>query len=320
MASSLVKLLHNKKTHQNKSETKYQKSSSTSAIKHKIYDIIPGLVWRQSQRIGEMLEIFNPIRPIESFCDVGSGDGSITVAIALVYEIPLVYGTDMIKSSEFKPYLPKITAKTKANEIDAIKKYKGNTIKFNYSENVGNHIHLENHAVQLATCFVSIHHFKDHDGMFNEIIRILRPRGFLYIREHDVDGTPDEIKAITKYLDDTHAWWEHETGEDQECDGHSGKVARYWSRAELREKLELDFGFQWLAGSIVSPTDKQHRYVSLFINNNETLKPEVEQAKLQELSQSLTMVVGSDYPRRPYNSDHGMKRKQSGILDSENYY
>ena len=48
-------------------------------------------------------------------------------------------------------------------------------------------IGLPDCSVDLVTCIMSMHHFRDFNQMLKEISRVLKPGGYLFIREHDVD-------------------------------------------------------------------------------------------------------------------------------------
>jgi 2-polyprenyl-3-methyl-5-hydroxy-6-metoxy-1,4-benzoquinol methylase len=62
---------------------------------------------------------------------------------------------------------------------------------------------LADNRVDLITCFVTLHHVPQLDMMLAEIIRILRPGGYLILREHDCK-TARSLKA--KYLNFVHAF------------------------------------------------------------------------------------------------------------------
>jgi SAM-dependent methyltransferase len=49
------------------------------------------------------------------------------------------------------------------------------------------HFPLSSASMDLVLCMMSIHHFKQRDGMLREIARVLKPNGKLIIREHDAD-------------------------------------------------------------------------------------------------------------------------------------
>lgn len=57
-------------------------------------------------------------------------------------------------------------------------------------------------SVDLITSFVTFHHIDDTDGVLRELSRILRPGGYLIIREHDCENSESVSKT---YLNFVHA-------------------------------------------------------------------------------------------------------------------
>ncbi|CAM4752493.1 unnamed protein product [Rotaria magnacalcarata] len=64
-------------------------------------------------------------------------------------------------------------------------------------------IKLADNRVDLITCFVTLHHVPEFEKMLAEFVRILRPNGYLIIREHDCKR---ENKLPAKYLNFVHAF------------------------------------------------------------------------------------------------------------------
>ena len=64
-------------------------------------------------------------------------------------------------------------------------------------------IYLGDNRVDLITCLVTLHHVPDLDFMLCELVRILRPGGYLLLREHDVKK---ERSLQAKYLNFVHAF------------------------------------------------------------------------------------------------------------------
>jgi SAM-dependent methyltransferase len=64
-------------------------------------------------------------------------------------------------------------------------------------------VYLDDNRVDLITCFVTLHHVPHLDLILSEFVRILRPGGYLIIREHDCKNS----HTITaKYLNFVHAF------------------------------------------------------------------------------------------------------------------
>src|SRR5665811_29277 len=96
---------------------------------------------------------------IDTYLDVGCGTGEITEAIREALGINIAYPAD-------------IEPQTCVNFL-------------RIGDN--NQIDLSDDSVDLITAYVSMHHFSDFPMMISEIIRVIRPGKFLFIREHDAD-------------------------------------------------------------------------------------------------------------------------------------
>ena len=55
-------------------------------------------------------------------------------------------------------------------------------------------IGLPDCSVDLVTCIMSMHHFRDFNQMLIEIRRVMKPGGYLFFREHDVSS--EDFKLI----------------------------------------------------------------------------------------------------------------------------
>lgn len=147
---------------------------------------------------------------VNAFLDIGCGNAEITDEIATVYKIPNVYGADVYPIEPGRP----------AGKL---------THTFIYYQVVNNHIPLPDHSMDLITCFMSVHHFEEFQLMMQEICRLLKPNGLLFLREHDV---PKNNHGLIKFLNDKHA----------QFPDHSGPI-HYWSRLDLRQELTTRYHF-----------------------------------------------------------------------------
>ena len=192
---------------------------------------------RIKERLDTMTSIFKPKGKIRSSLDVGCADAVITQGIAEAYGISQVYGNDVRPATEFKQ-------PTKFSHIV-------------YRQTIDNTIDIPTHSVDLVTCFVVMHHFDDFDKMMTEICRILKPRGYFYFREHDVDVNDMSVETYTldgkpitttkkDFLDQMHAQWE---------DHCVGCPINYFSRLGLKDKLEKNYAFRHLADSDYTSKD-----------------------------------------------------------------
>ncbi len=67
-----------------------------------------------------------------------------------------------------------------------------------------NKIDLPSASIELLTAFMVIHHFNDYEAMMNEICRVLKPGGYLFIREHNVSKKNNKLR---EYLIEIHKQW-----------------------------------------------------------------------------------------------------------------
>nr|QBK90873.1 MAG: SAM dependent methyltransferase [Pithovirus LCPAC201] len=106
---------------------------------------------------------------------------------------------------------------------------------------IDNKIPLPNKSVDLITCHVAIHHFTNPELMINEMVRVIIPGGYLFIREHDV--SPEEETNVTAYLDLLHMMEliRHRRPITKEI--QSTFHRRYWSRDDMSQLL-ANVGFE----------------------------------------------------------------------------
>jgi ubiquinone/menaquinone biosynthesis C-methylase UbiE len=177
----------------------------------------------------------------KTFLDIGCGDGSITSAIASMYNI----------------------SKKKAFGIDQreIKDITDLGFTFHASlDETSDLSFLKDNSIELVTAIMSLHHIKDIKGMMKEIKRVVKPGGYVIIREHDVNS-PD-FKIILNIMHGLYALVWSNPMEDP--DFLETYYASYKSEKEWRA-LFTSFGFQWLKNNDESP-DKNHcrYYYSVF--------------------------------------------------------
>ena len=187
---------------------------------------------RNSERVSHLLKIFRPNRKVNSILDIGCGNAEITSEIAKVFDIKQVYGADVYDKSVFQQ--------------------SDKTTNVEYKQVIDNKIDIPDHSVDLITCFMSIHHFADFGQMMKEICRILKPKGWLFIREHNV--TSYELEC---FLNDMHLKYPD----------HPGGPINYWEREDLKATLYKDYKLRHLCNSDYPARMKntQAIYHSLFI-------------------------------------------------------
>ncbi|CAF1627959.1 unnamed protein product [Rotaria magnacalcarata] len=111
---------------------------------------------------------------IDSYFDLGCGNGLITARIGNHFNIKKenIYGGDVFNSNN-----EQITH-----------------VSIDQNQSI---IDLSDQSVSLITCLVTLHHIENIDNMLNELARIIKPNGYLLIREHDCKL---ERSVLTKYL------------------------------------------------------------------------------------------------------------------------
>lgn len=106
---------------------------------------------------------------------------------------------------------------------------------------------VDDRSVDLITSFVTFHHIGDVHGTLNELARILRPGGYLIIREHDCGN---EASLSKKYLNFVHAIMMiagvGEFGGAAVCDGQKGweeekmEIVKYAKTIHYRSCVEWE--------------------------------------------------------------------------------
>ena len=195
---------------------------------------------RKSERVKHLTDIFKPRRKVWSLLDIGCGNAEITNQIADTLRIKYPYGADVYDEKQFKPPHEKSRVKYIQVKTDE-----------------GSKIDLPNNSVDLITCFMAIHHFQDFQAMMDEICRVLKPKGWLFIREHDV---PEHHLALKETLDQLHL----------KFPDHPPGPINYWPRTKLKQKLTDEFQLKHLADSDYPSkiNNKQAIYHSLFFKNS----------------------------------------------------
>ena len=75
------------------------------------------------------------------------------------------------------------------------------TMSLNYFVLIHFIVYAEDKRVDLITCFTTLHHVPQLSKILSEFVRILRPNGYLIVREHDCKW---EYSLKMKYLNFIH--------------------------------------------------------------------------------------------------------------------
>lgn len=171
--------------------------------------------FRKSERVTHLLKLLKPNTQITSYLDIGCGNAEVTAQITKEYKIHQTYGVDVYDASDFKA-------------ID--------DTTINYKQVIDSKIDVPDNSIDLITCFMSIHHFVNFSTMMKEMIRVLKPGGFLFFREHDV---PESNKKLKSFLDKKH----------EEYPDHPGGIINYWSRPKLKYYFVNNCAFKHIGDS-----------------------------------------------------------------------
>jgi ubiquinone/menaquinone biosynthesis C-methylase UbiE len=125
------------------------------------------------ERILENCEKY--IKPSSNYLDFGCGNGIKTLKFQSLFKISLknTYGTDI---NEWGPY-------SKTRKFNFNFKFLKNNNKIDFLDN----------TFDLVTCFLTLHHIPNLTETLNEIKRVLKPNGLLFILDHNVFINLDAI-------------------------------------------------------------------------------------------------------------------------------
>lgn len=108
------------------------------------------------------------IKNLETYLDLGCGNGTITANL----------------KNMMQPFSKKASIETHCVEVDQSLTHKD--IKYHYvNPEVPYRLPFLNDHFNVITAFMSLHHVKNLDSMIQEIHRVLKPGGILFIKEHD---------------------------------------------------------------------------------------------------------------------------------------
>lgn len=141
-----------------------------------------------------------------------------------------------------------------------------------------------NESVSLITCLVTLHHLPNLDRIVRELARILKPNGYLIIREHDCKL---ERSLDAKYLNFIHAImmiarigefsndFLSNSEQNLSWDEEKKKIIRYTKSIKYRTRDEWEkklnsFGFDLLATydyDRKKSSNPQHLFYALYKRN-----------------------------------------------------
>lgn len=197
------------------------------------------VVERDSNRTNDRLEIINELLNISgdtplinTYLDIGCGDATISKAISESVKSKITYCADVI--------LPDI--KDEKKDIEYLKIDEKNP-----------KLEILADCVDLITCLVSMHHFRNLEMMISEIDRVSKIGAYLLIREHDADS------SLQPYLDFIHLIYLAQKELDP-----ATFYSSYYKKSDLQRSLE-NHGWKYLQTYSYTNKNPQKIYHSLFI-------------------------------------------------------
>lgn len=180
---------------------------------------------------------FNP----EVILDVGCLNGIITTSLAEYYTDAQVFGLDVTKDHDLKE-----------DKFEFILLKENEKYQF------------KDESVDLIVCMSVLHHVKDIDFIMKEFHRILKPGGYIVIREHDYNG-----KIIKDVLDVIHGLYASVlpvVQEETPKEFMKNHYAFYRSRVHWTNKIFKPNGFQLVSsnGSPNNPKNLQRMFFASY--------------------------------------------------------
>lgn len=159
------------------------------------------------------------------YLDIGCSSGNTTHYMGEYLDIQDIYGIDVIDT-----------------------KYVNKNIKYiNVSDQEKTRIPYSNNYFDLITCNMVLHHIKDIDEYIEEIYRVLKPKGILYIKEHDCWDSIDVMLVDLEHRLYTYL-------EDEPTTGHGYNIHQYMNIYGLDSYFDK---FKFVAGDYVFNNLKQ---------------------------------------------------------------
>lgn len=130
------------------------------------------------------------------FVDIGGGNGNVLHGISNIMKMR---GLQFEKTNM-------ICVETKNDWVESYA-FNNEDVTYKFWDN--NVIEIEDNSIDIVMCMVSLHHMTDDiiDNTLNEIKRIIKKGGYLFIKEHDANN-----KDTIKYIE-----WEHNLYHIMDC-------------------------------------------------------------------------------------------------------
>jgi len=166
---------------------------------------------RAANRANNVLKLLPKKLNINKVIDIGGSEGSVLVGIGSVLDIPSknLYVADVTK-------FPIYDMKTEFVQLDP-----ENTKLSTFDDN----------SIDLIICLMTLHHIRTYEQVIKEMYRVLKPNGYVIIREHD-----NNVKGLKHLIDILHGLYAltfSKTIEDEQF--VSTYYATYFTQTKWRE-------------------------------------------------------------------------------------
>ena len=232
---------------------------------------------RGDARVRELAPLLRDIKNNESqsnfvYLDYGGGEGGITRRIAQDLKLP----KDRVFSLDIEDWYGNIFQRPYNNDITY--RLVKPLVALPFKDN----------SVDLITCFQVLHHIEDIEYYVSEIIRILKPGGYLVLREHDCNN--DVVRML---IDVEHMLFECVTNKDEGINGKYlfeykdsmlYKPIKDWEKYLASKGLSLDERtiFSDLYNTVKSETRYVYRVFRKTVTTTTTEESEEEEEEESE--------------------------------------
>jgi ubiquinone/menaquinone biosynthesis C-methylase UbiE len=252
--------------------------------------------WRIDNRVSIINQLLQKtiIKKIDTYLDLGCGDGTITTAVGTELNTRTTYCADIIEIKENYDNLTYLQIDEKENKLN-----------------------ISDKSIDLITCLVSIHHFQNLANMISEMNRVSKIGTYLIIREHDATLT------LQPYLDFIHFIYLIEKGLNFE-----DYYGAYYTKEELRKSFE-NHGWKHLYTidndssdlttelKIANPQKIYHSIFEFIGIKEKWINPIAQTSEFRLNNNKLLKYISGLYNKQIYVKvlkKHGIKKKDAEFL------
>ena len=202
---------------------------------------------KQDEKLKRLRHLTPDDTQFRCLADIGCADATLTAYIAWKLNIDKVYAADIYPETKFRQPNLNVDLFGEKNSISPI----------DYVQENHGLLNIPSNSVDLVICLMSIHHFQDRVVTLQEITRIMKPGGYLFIREHDVDPNNDKLR---KKIDDIHI--QFTSGERKEYITYD-ITGHYMTMDYLRDQLER-LNMEFIGYNKYPPPNPQEVYHAMY--------------------------------------------------------